>query len=74
VPKSIKASNERMESTLCNKQVQTNRTIRNNKPDIIINNNVKEICVVVDAALSIGRNVIKKEAEKILHIKTLQQQ
>ena len=48
-------------------------TIINNKPDIIIHDNVTETCVLVDVADSGERNVIKKEAEKILNIKTLQQ-
>jgi hypothetical protein len=53
--------------------VQTDRTITNNKPDIIIHDNVTEACVLVDVADSGERNVIKKEAEKILNIKILQQ-
>jgi hypothetical protein len=53
--------------------VQTDRTITNNKPDIIIHKNVRETCVLVDVADSGERNVIKKEAGKILNIKSLQQ-
>jgi hypothetical protein len=50
-----------------------NRTITDNKPDIITHDNVRETCVLVDVADSGERNVIKKEAEKILNIKTLKQ-
>jgi hypothetical protein len=46
--------------------VQTDRTIPNNKPDIIIRYNEKGTCMLIDVEISGDRNVIKKEAEKIL--------
>ena len=46
-----------------NEQVQTDRTISNNKPDIIIRDNEKGICMLIDVAISGDRNVIKREAE-----------
>ena len=52
-------------------KVQTDRTIPNNKPDIIIRDNEKGTCVLIDVAISGDRNVIKKEAEKILKYKDL---
>ena len=52
-----------------NQQVQTDRTVLNNKPDIIIRDNEKGICVLIDVAVSGDRNVIKKEAEKTLKYK-----
>jgi hypothetical protein len=51
--------------------VQTDRTTPNNKPDIIIRDNEKGTCVLIDVAIRGDRNVIKKEAEKILKYKTL---
>jgi hypothetical protein len=51
--------------------VQTDRTIPNNKPDIIIRNNEKGTCMLIDVAISGDRNVIKKEAKKILKYKDL---
>jgi hypothetical protein len=51
--------------------VQTDRTIPNNKPDIIIRDNEKRTCMLVDIAISGDRNVIKKEAEKILKYRNL---
>jgi hypothetical protein len=51
--------------------VQTNRTILNNKPDIIIQNNKKGTCMLIDIAIPGDRNVIRKEAEKILKYKDL---
>jgi len=56
---------------LWNQQVQTNRTIPHNKPDIIIRDNEKGTCMLIDVAISGDRNVIKKEAEKILKYKDL---
>ena len=48
-----------------------NRTIPNNKPDIIIRDNEKGTCMLIDVAISGDRNVSKKEAEKILKYKDL---
>jgi hypothetical protein len=46
--------------------VQTGRTIRNNKPDIIIRDSKEGTCLLIDAAIPGDRYVIKKEAENIL--------
>jgi len=54
---------------LWNQQVQTNRTIPNNKPDIIIHDNEKGTCTLIDVAISGDQNVVKKEAKKILKYK-----
>jgi hypothetical protein len=54
-----------------NQQVQTDRTIPNSKPDIIIRDNEKGTCVLIDVPIPGDRNVIKKEAEKILKYKDL---
>jgi hypothetical protein len=51
--------------------MQTDRTIPNNKPDIIIRDNEKGTCMLIDVAISGDRNVIKKEAGKILKYKDL---
>ena len=56
---------------LRNQQVQTDRTIPNNKRDIIIRDNEKGICMLIDVAITGDRNVIKKEAEKIIKYKDL---
>jgi len=47
-------------------QVQIDRTIPNIKLDIVIRDNEKGTCMLIDVAISGDRNVIKKEAEKIL--------
>ena len=54
-----------------NQQVETDRTIPNNKLNIIIDDNEKRTCMLIDVAISGDRNVIKKEAEKILKYKDL---
>jgi hypothetical protein len=51
--------------------VQTDRTIPNNKPDIIIRDNEKGTYMPIDVAIPGDRNVIKKEVEKILTYKGL---
>jgi hypothetical protein len=71
VPKSVETSQGGKVTTLWNQQVQTDRTIPINKPDIIIRDNEKGTCMLIDAAISGYRNVIKKEAEKILKYKDL---
>ena len=48
-----------------------NKTIPNNKPDIIIRDNERGTCMLIDVAVSGDRNVIKKETEKILKYKDL---
>ena len=69
--KSVETSQGGKVTILWNQQVQTDRTIPNNKPDIIIRDNEKGTCVLTDVAISGDRNVIKKEAEKILKYKNL---
>jgi hypothetical protein len=43
--------------------VQTDRTIPNNKPDIIIRDN-ERTCMLIDVAIPGDRNVIKKEERR----------
>jgi len=71
VPKSVETSQGGKVTILWNQQVQTDRTIPNNKSDIIIRDNEKETCMLIDVSISEGRNVLKKEAEKILKYKDL---
>jgi len=66
VPKSVETSQVGNVTILCNRQVQTHRTIPNNKPEIVIRDNEKGTCMLIDVAITGDRNVIKKEADKIL--------
>jgi hypothetical protein len=70
VPKSVETSQGSKVTILWNQQVQTDRTVPNNKPDII-RDNEKGTCMLIDVAISGDRNVIKKEEEKILKYKDL---
>jgi hypothetical protein len=49
----------------------TDRTILDNKPGIILSGKEKGTCMLLLVAVSGDRNVIKKEAEKILIHKDL---
>jgi len=71
VLQSVETSKGDKVTLLWNQQGQTDRTIPNNKPDIIIRDNEAGTCMLIDAAISGDRNVIKKEAEKILKYKDL---
>jgi len=71
VPKSVETSQGGKVTILWNQQVQTDRNIPNNKPDTIIRDSEKGTCMLIDVAISGDRNVIKKEAEKILKYKDL---
>jgi len=71
VPKSVEKGQGGNITILQNQQVQTERTIPNNKPDIIIRDNEKRTCMLKDVAVSGDRNVFEKEAEKILKYKDL---
>ena len=56
---------------LWNQQVQTDRTIPNNKPGITIRDNKNRTCMLIGVAIPGDRNVIKKGVEKILKYKDL---
>jgi hypothetical protein len=51
--------------------VHTDRTIPNNKPDIIIHDNKKGTHLLIDVAISGDRNVKKEEAQKIQEYRDL---
>ena len=71
VPKLEETSHKGKVTVLWNQQVRTERTIPNNKPDIINRDNKQWTWMVIDVAISGDRNVIKKEAENILKYKDL---
>jgi hypothetical protein len=71
VPKSVETRQVGKATILWNQHALTDRTIPNNKPDIIIRDNEKGTCMLIDVAIPGDRNVIQKEAEKILKYKDL---
>jgi len=66
VPNSVVTNQGGKVTILWNQQMQTDRTIPNNKPD-----NEKRTCMLIDVAIPGDTNMIKKEAEKILKNKDL---
>jgi hypothetical protein len=68
VPKSVETSHEGKLNKLWN-ELQTDRTIPNDKPENTIRDNEKGM--PINAAISGDRNVIKKQAKKILKYKNL---
>ena len=66
VPKSFKTSHEGKVTILWNQPEQTDRTNPNNKPNIIICDNKKGACMLIDVAIPGDRNVIQKEATIVL--------
>ena len=59
VPKSVETSKGGKVTILWNQQVQSDRTIPNNKSDIIIRDNEAGTCMLIDIAISGDRNLIK---------------
>ena len=49
----------------------TDRTLHNNRPNIIIRDNKKVTCILIDVAILGDRSVMKKEGEKTLKCKDL---
>jgi hypothetical protein len=64
VPESVETDQGSTVTILWNQQVQTDRTIPNNKTDIIVRDNEKGTCMLIDVAMSGDRNVIKKKPRK----------
>ena len=72
VPKSVETSHEgNTDTILCNQQVRTDTAITISKPGIVIRDDKKGTCMLIDGAIPGNRNVIKREAEKILKYKDL---
>ena len=67
----VQTSHEGKATILWNQQVVTDRTIPNNKLNVIIRDIGKGTCMLTDVTISGDRNVIEKEAEKILKYKDL---
>jgi hypothetical protein len=71
VPILVETSYEGKATIVWNQQVQTDRTIPNNKADVRIRDHENGTCMLLDVTLLGGINVIKKEAEKIIKYKDL---
>jgi len=64
VPKSVETSQGGKVTILWNQQIQTDRNIPNNKPYIIIRDNEKGTCLLIDVVISGDRYMIKKKVRK----------
>lgn len=53
-------------------QVQTDRAITANKPNIVVQNKKQKTCIIIDVAIPSDYNIIQKEVEKKLKYKDLQ--
>ena len=71
VPKPVVTPQGGKMTILWNQQVQTDRTLPTNKPDIIIGDIEMGTRMLIDIAILGDRNVIKNEAEKIWKYKDL---
>jgi hypothetical protein len=58
VPKSVETSRGGKVTVLWNQQVQTDRTMPNNKADIVISDNERGTCMLIDVAIPADRTVI----------------
>lgn len=52
-------------------QIQTDREVRANKPDLVLRNKLHKTCLLIDVAIPSDYNLVQKEAEKILKYKDL---
>lgn len=68
-PESVTTSDDDQVTILYDQPVITDRTVAANKPDLIIRTNRN--CYVVDVTIPSDRNIVKKEAEKILKYQSL---
>jgi hypothetical protein len=68
----VQTGHEGTVTTVWDQQVQTDTTIRDNKPNVLIRDYEKGTGLLIDTDMSGDRNVVNKETEKILNIKTLQ--
>jgi hypothetical protein len=57
IPNSVVTNQGGKVTILWNQQVQTDRTIPSNKSDIIIRDNEKRTCILIDVAIPGDRNV-----------------
>ena len=64
VPHSVVTNQGGKVTVLWNQQLQTDRTISSNKPDIIIRDGEKRTCILIDVAIQGDRNVIKKRSRE----------
>ena len=71
VPKKLEKNREGKVTILWKQQVQTDRTITNNKPDVTIRDSKQETSTLTVVAVPRDINVVMEEGEKMLKYKDL---
>ena len=71
VPNSVELRHECKVTLLWNQELRTDGTIPNNKPVIKIRDDKQRTCMFIGVAIAGDRNVVKKEAGRILKFKDL---
>ena len=64
VPESVETSQRGKVTIFWNQQIQTDRTIPNNKPDIIIRDNEKGTCMLIDVTITETEMRLKKKPRR----------
>ena len=54
--------------------IRTDKKVPHNRPDIIIHNENTRECLIIDVAIPVCKNVVKKEAEKIVKYRDLEKE
>ena len=70
-PKAITATDDGQTTIIWNVPVRTDRTVPNNRPDIILRKR-GQTCLLIDVSIPADRNISLKEAEKRLKYKDLE--
>ena len=71
VPKLVETGHEGTVTTVWDQQMQTDTTLCDSKPNILIRDYEKGTGLVIDSDMSGDRNVVNKETEQILKYKDL---
>lgn len=71
-PKTVVCTDDNQYVMLWNQQIITDRTVRNNKPDIVLKDLHKKETLLIDVAIPNDATVARKESEKILKYRDLE--
>jgi hypothetical protein len=63
---------ERGIKVLWDSYLLTDRKVAHNRPDIVIHNTTTQECLIIDVAIPVCQNIVKKEAEKLTKYRDLE--
>ena len=69
-PKEITTKGKK--NILWDSYIKTDKKVGHNKPDVIIHDEEKRECILIDVAIPVCQNIVKKEAEKITKYRDLE--